>query len=127
MMWDGMKVDRAHRISYRVFKGTIPQGFSVLHKCDVPSCINPDHLFVGTQKDNMSDCSRKGRIVSLGRKGEDNPAALLTEQDVLYIRVYPKKRGYVKELADKFNVKPMTIWEARNGKSWKHLNKGNAE
>lgn len=53
---------RGHRFAYQKFVGPIPSGMGVCHTCDVPSCVNPVHLFVGTQSDNMTDCSRKGRI-----------------------------------------------------------------
>lgn len=51
----------AHRWSYQFFNGPIPDGHNVLHKCDTPGCVNPDHLFSGTQKDNVADCAAKGR------------------------------------------------------------------
>jgi len=52
----------AHRISYTIYKGEIPKGIFVCHSCDVPGCCNPEHLWLGTNSDNMKDCSSKGRI-----------------------------------------------------------------
>lgn len=64
-------VTRAHQMAYRVYKGVIPDGYFVCHRCDNPSCINPDHLFVGTVQDNVDDMMRKGRGKFPGPK---NPA-----------------------------------------------------
>jgi hypothetical protein len=60
--WAGRKNLRVHRISYEIASGTIPAGKLVLHKCDTPACLRPDHLFLGTDADNMLDKQRKGRI-----------------------------------------------------------------
>jgi hypothetical protein len=57
----GGKLHRAHRLAWIVFRGPIPAGMMVCHRCDVPLCVNPDHLFVGTARDNFRDCLAKGR------------------------------------------------------------------
>jgi hypothetical protein len=58
---DNSKTTHAHRVSYELYKGDIPKGFSVLHRCDVPCCVNPEHLFIGTPQHNMDDMMIKGR------------------------------------------------------------------
>lgn len=60
--------ERAHRLSFEAFKGAIPKGCDVCHSCDVRVCCNPDHLFIGTRKDNMQDASQKGRLKGIARK-----------------------------------------------------------
>lgn len=62
MMFADKKPRLVHRLAYEAYVGPIPEGLHVLHRCDTRSCCNPEHLFVGTAKDNMQDCKRKGRM-----------------------------------------------------------------
>ena len=63
------KHGQAHRASWEFYRGPIPAGLQVCHRCDVPLCVNPDHLFIGTQSDNIQDMYAKGR----GRKKKEKP------------------------------------------------------
>ncbi len=72
----------AHRLSYEIYVGPVPDGMKVLHSCDNPPCVNPDHLFLGTQKNNMEDKVAKGRH----RPGEEHPNAVLTWEMVRAMR-----------------------------------------
>jgi len=113
-MNDSGKLQYAHRWSYENFKGVIPVGLNVLHKCDNKRCCNPDHLFLGTQLDNMRDKMAKGR----GCIGEKHGRAKLTEQDILDIRASDKKGT---ELADDYNVSQQLISFIINRKIWTHI------
>lgn len=66
---------RAHRVSYLAFRGEIPEGMSVLHHCDTPRCVNPDHLFCGFQAGNVRDMRQKGRNDEWGHKKRSNASA----------------------------------------------------
>ncbi len=78
--WEGSRVIRAHRAAWLIHKGPIPAGQSVLHRCDTPLCVNPNHLFLGTQLDNMRDRSEKGRWAG-GR-----PSVMTEEQRAQAVR-----------------------------------------
>jgi hypothetical protein len=106
----GVKRMGAHRVSYKEFVGDIPKGMLVCHKCDVPSCINPDHLFLGTHQDNADDMVAKGRA----NKGARSKLAF---EDVLKIRA-SKKEG--KELAAEHGVTVGTISKIKNMKTRPH-------
>lgn len=115
-VWSGSKTVnfRAHRFAWMLANGQIPEGLNVLHRCDNTSCVNPNHLFVGTQKENVEDQRSKGRLWYGSRNGR----AKLTEQDVLAIRASDESDA---ELAAKHGVWASTIYYARIGKKWPHL------
>lgn len=116
---DDRRTHRAPRISYLIHKGTIPDGMVVCHTCDVPACVNPDHLFIGSSQDNTSDMLTKGR--SNPRIGERHGSAKLTEQDVRDIRVLRGQGIGVRELARRYNVSHGTITLIASRKTWKHV------
>jgi hypothetical protein len=115
MMSRNGKNARAHRVSYEAYKGSIPKGMVIRHTCDNPACINPDHLVLGTQQENVADReSRNRRNV----KGEQIGTAKLSEADVVNIRMSNESLDV---LADRYNVDRSNIWMIKAGKSWKHV------
>ena len=106
----------AHRVSWQLHRGKIPKGLSVLHKCDIPLCVNPNHLFLGTQEDNVRDMEKKKR--ARHPRGEKAGRAKLTEAKVRTIR---KSKKPVKELADKYGVTRGAIRFILLRVSWRHV------
>lgn len=113
----GGKVVKAHRASWIIHFGEIPQGKCVLHKCDNPECTNPEHLFLGTQTDNIRDMMKKGRHVP--SKGEDQGCSKLSESQVLCIRARADEQATA--LASEYGVDRCTIFRILGRKSWTHL------
>lgn len=109
----------AHRAAYEEFVGPIPAGLFVLHKCDNRACINPSHLFLGTQKDNMADMAAKKRRRGVGgARGSSNHHSKLTESEVLFMR--SSGEDY-KTLAGKFGICRSYAWAVLHRKTWKHI------
>lgn len=102
---------KAHRFAYRVWIGPIPKGMLVCHTCDNPPCVNPEHLFVGTNRDNMLDASRKGRIC-----GENHHLSKLTMAQVAQIRASTLTNRVLGEL---YGVDDSTICRAKTGERYK--------
>ena len=107
---NGKKHTRAHRVSWLLFIGEIPDGLNVLHKCDVISCVNPMHLFLGTQADNIMDCIQKGRP-HVGYKLNKDQAMTIRNEPILGCR----------KLAKIYNVDRTVIMKIRRGEIWKSI------
>ena len=105
----------AHRLSWLLWRGDIPEGMLVLHTCDKPTCVNPQHLFLGTHKDNRQDCIRKGRTNL--PTGCDHYLSKLTPDDVQEIR---KLRGVVsqRELARRYNMSYINLGKIQRGQKY---------
>lgn len=113
----GGKFLLAHRVSYQIHKGEIPDGMFVMHSCDNPSCVNPSHLSLGTPKDNTQDALKKNRLATVWNPGEAHAMAKLSLNDVLFIKAHNEIRGV--DLARMFNVDKSTICDIRKGRTWK--------
>lgn len=119
----GGKYLKVHRLVYSLVYG--PTDKSILHRCDKPSCVNPHHLFEGTQDDNMKDAKLKGRLP----KGNFHPKAVLNTEKVLEIKNFfallgnsKVPYGTIPMLAKQYGVSYETIQSIRYGKSWSHIN-----
>lgn len=107
---------KAHRVSWELYNGNIPKGMNVLHKCDIPSCVNPKHLFIGTLSDNMKDCVNKKRNFVPNNSKENAKWAKLNNQSVEHIR---KKEMSGVDYAKLYNVSKSAIYNIWSGLSWK--------
>lgn len=111
---DGHKIDCAHRASWRLHRGEIPTGMFVCHRCDVRECVNPDHLFLGTQAQNIADCIDKDRFPMLERHG----GAKLNADTVRAIRA---STGRPVDAAKRFGVTANHVRMIRSRQIWFHL------
>lgn len=107
----------AHRFSWELYRGKIPSGLFVLHRCDNRCCVNPDHLFLGTTQDNTKDCVKKGRMA----RGESVGTSKLTADKVLQIRARLRSGVRREHVAREFGVRPSNVaWIAKR-RTWKHI------
>ena len=114
-------VVKAHRVSYILLVGDIPPDMNVLHSCDNPPCINPEHLFLGTDADNSQDMINKGRSKS-ARKGSENGRALVTEADVIEIRrLYNEGVMTISELARRYKLTWRPTQMIIDRITWRHI------
>jgi hypothetical protein len=130
---------RVHRLVWESIHGPIPEKMVICHKCDNPPCCNPDHLFMGTQKDNVQDALKKGKYNYTANKnphlrnrvysgtienaccGERSPLAKLKESDVRIIRELAAQGHSSWVLAKRYNVDPSAIRQVVKRQTWKHV------
>jgi len=105
----------AHRYAYEIHKGQVPVGMQVCHRCDVPLCVNPDHLFLGTGRDNKQDCVAKDRHIY----GARHSRAKLTDGAVKAI-LADRRKHYV--IAIQYGVSSSLIGKIKSRKMWRHVN-----
>jgi hypothetical protein len=105
---------KAHRLSYEIHKGSIADGLSILHACDNPACVNPDHLSLGTHTDNMQQMLGKGRHCH----GENSHHAKLDASAVLRIHADPRKQAVI---AQEYGIGQQSVSRIKKENTWKHL------
>jgi endogenous inhibitor of DNA gyrase (YacG/DUF329 family) len=110
----------AHVVSWEIHRGPVPDGLFVLHHCDNPPCVRPDHLFVGTIQDNSDDMKAKGRSAG-AHKGSANHGAILNEALVQEMRRRHAAGGTIAAVARACRVAYMPAWYAITGRTWQHV------
>lgn len=112
------RMELAHRVSWRLINGPVPPGLQVLHRCDNPRCVSPEHLFLGNPRDNSDDKVSKRRHAFGQRNGE----AKLTDEQVRRIRELYETTGTTqRQLAARFGVAQSTISDIVGRRKWRHL------
>lgn len=116
-------LDRAHRVSWKLHNGEIPLGIFVLHHCDNPRCVRPDHLYLGTVQDNTDDRQSRNRwkrIKPHDQWGEKNPNAILSDKQVAAMLEELSLGGRPVSVARKYGIKYQTLWAIRRRKTPGH-------
>lgn len=132
---DGRGSAKAHRVSWELHKGPIPNGIEVCHQCDNPLCVNPDHLWLGTHAENMRDMAQKKRSTIGDRnpsrlypervaRGERNGHAKLDETDVHALRIMARCGQKHGDIARVFGISSSLVSMIAAGKRWHHLKAG---
>lgn len=122
---DAVRVEYAHRVSWTIHKGHIPKGLIVMHACDNPRCVNPDHLSVGTKSDNTQDMLKKGRgyapFRDKSRWGEAHHNSKLTEKEVREIRRKYEKGAALRALGREYGIDGKQVSNIVKRLQWRHV------
>lgn len=113
-LWVNGKTVGAHRVAYELANGPIPKGSVLRHTCDNRYCVNPEHLVLGTHRENMEDMTKRGRQA----RGSQISTCVLTEEDVRFIRSSGKSGV---ELAQILGISPVTISRIKRRLTWQHV------
>lgn len=116
-LFNGQKKIGAHRFSYELHNGKIPKGMCVLHSCDNPACVNPEHLHLGTNYENIQERVKRNRSA----QGEKVNTSKLTSKDVIEIRNKHKNGLSIRDLMDEYGVKRTAISYIIHKINWKHI------
>lgn len=121
VIWFDGKKHKTHRLSMLLSRGPFDENLMVCHKCDNPRCCNPNHLFIGTAKDNSQDCKSKGRMNR--ELGSQRYNAKLTEEAVAEIKAQApfRKYGWGRAMAKKYGVAPTAINNIVRGRRWRQI------
>jgi Autographiviridae endonuclease len=114
------KTTGAHRISWVLYNSPITSSDFICHRCDNPPCVNPLHLFKGTNIDNVRDAQSKNRYEKVGMPGTANPSCKLSQDDVMYIREHAQEMTGV-ELSKKFSISRGSISNIILRRTWRHI------
>lgn len=109
---------KTHRLSWELFVGEIPIGLNVLHKCDVPCCVNPRHLWIGSHRENVTDKIRKGRARSGVTRGTDNKNAKIGPAEA---RAIAADDRFQRVIAAQYGISRSNVSSIKRRLTWKHL------
>ena len=117
----GKRQRPAHRVSWMIHFGEIPEGLVVRHRCDNPPCVRPDHLELGTVGDNVGDMWERGNPVIPALRGGQHPRAKLTDEQVAEIKRLRASGVTAPAIAEQFGVSKWTVYKIGEGTRWKHV------
>lgn len=115
------KLTKAHRIAWEITHGPIPKGLLACHHCDTPLCVNPSHLFIGTNQDNQDDMERKGRRRYGVTLGEDNPLTKITKAQAAEVRRLSKLGVFQKDISSITGVTKTNVGAIVQRRTWRHI------